>query len=169
MVKTTPGTGCAFSTVTPPTHTRLSPATTPEEIKELELAKQLFYEGLQVLETIPNPNEELARLINMGWFMYRTTITGIHAKEYFLVLNRYEAPRDRQELCECVDEMERILMAERENAEATIPLVEFDSILGFEPSMEYVCDRAALEWKLRQVDYELEWGPPGFRRTECNM
>ncbi|MBQ3557602.1 MAG: hypothetical protein IJA11_07410 [Oscillospiraceae bacterium] len=142
---------------------------TPEEIKELEQAKQLFYEGLQVLETIPNPNEELARLINMGWFMYRTTITGIHAKEYFLVLNRYEAPRDRQELCECVDEMERILMAERENAEATIPLVEFDSVLGFEPSMEYVCDRAALEWKLRQVDYELEWGPPGFRRTECNM
>ena len=99
--------------------------------------------------------------------MYRTTITGIHAKEYFLALNRYEAPRDRQDLCDCVDEMERILTAERENAEATIPLVEFDSILGFEPSMEYVCDRASLDWKLRQVDFELQQVIPSLRRGEC--
>lgn len=44
--------------------------------------------------------------------------------------------------------------AEIQNALATIPLVEFDSRLGFEPSMEYMTDRERIEWKVavtRQV------------------
>lgn len=34
----------------------------------------------------------------------------------------------------------------------TIPLVEADSSLGWEPSMFYVADREHLEWKLRQLE-----------------
>ena len=37
------------------------------------------------------------------------------------------------------------------NALRTIPLVEADSRLGYEPSMEYMCDRAHLEWKIRHT------------------
>ncbi len=48
-----------------------------------------------------------------------------------------------------------ILKNEQQNARDTIPLVEFDSILGFEPSMEYVTDRKRLEWKIAQVDEEI--------------
>ena len=48
-------------------------------------------------------------------------------------------------------EGERILKSERENVERALPLVQMDSRLGWEPSMEYVCDKWHLEWKIRQV------------------
>ena len=47
-----------------------------------------------------------------------------------------------------LDELADILRREIENAKATIPLVEFDSRLGYEPSMDYMCHREALEWKI---------------------
>ena len=40
---------------------------------------------------------------------------------------------------------------EEANVRETIPLVEADSSLGWEPSMFYVADREHLEWKLRQL------------------
>ena len=46
------------------------------------------------------------------------------------------------------EEMIELARADLENAKATIPLVEFDSRLGYEPSMEYMCDRAHIEWKI---------------------
>ena len=45
-----------------------------------------------------------------------------------------------------------LIKDEIENARATIPLVEFDSRLGFEPSMEYMCDREHLELKIEQCE-----------------
>ncbi len=40
-----------------------------------------------------------------------------------------------------------IVREECDNARRTIPAVEYDSRLGWEASMEYMCDRAHLEWK----------------------
>ena len=54
-----------------------------------------------------------------------------------------------------VREMIALLEAERENAEATIPLAEYDSSIGFEPSMHYVTDPKRLIWKMNQVDEEI--------------
>jgi len=126
-----------------------------EELKSIQHMKELILEGLEALEQVERKNEELERLINMGWFMYRTIITGIHAKEFYMALTRCEAECDRQKKYEDLEELERILLAERENAEQTIPLVEHDSILGYEPSMEYTTDARRILWKIRQVDYEL--------------
>ena len=50
-----------------------------------------------------------------------------------------------------LDQMESLAGEEMKNAEDTIPAVETDSRLGWEPSMEYVCDRWHLEWKQRQM------------------
>ena len=50
---------------------------------------------------------------------------------------------------ETVDKMIAICRAEEKNALDTIPLVEFDSRLGYEPSMEYMTDPAHIEWKLK--------------------
>ncbi len=46
-----------------------------------------------------------------------------------------------------------IELAEREiaNAESAIPLVEADSRLGWEPSMEYMTDAEHIRWKIAQV------------------
>ena len=57
-------------------------------------------------------------------------------------------PTMASELARLLDEMDRICRRELDNAFSTVPLVEFDSRLGYEPSMEYMCDAAHLEWKI---------------------
>ena len=49
---------------------------------------------------------------------------------------------------------EVLAWAEKEyaNAKSALPLVEADSRLGWEPSMEYVCDEWHLDWKLKQLE-----------------
>ena len=63
---------------------------------------------------------------------------------------------------ELVDEMINICKCDRENAIETIPLVEFDSRLGYEPSMEYMCDRAHIEWKLNLLNEVIEKELPSY-------
>ena len=46
--------------------------------------------------------------------------------------------------------------AEIQNAQQTIPLVEADSRLGWEPSMEYIGSVYHLNWKIRQVRQVLD-------------
>ena len=50
------------------------------------------------------------------------------------------------------DELEQLIDAESTNVKATLPLVERDSCLGWEPSMDYRCDADRLRRKLRQLD-----------------
>ena len=52
-----------------------------------------------------------------------------------------------------------------ENVRETLPLVDADSRLGWEPSMDYMADREHLEWKLRQLDNLLNKTLPAYRRT----
>ena len=51
---------------------------------------------------------------------------------------------------------------EIENVKNTFPIVEFDSRLGYEPSMEYMCDPAHLEWKLAQITKVMEFELPSY-------
>ena len=55
-----------------------------------------------------------------------------------------------------LDKIEAIANAEIKNAQNTIPLVEADSRLGWEPTMEYMTDKEHLEWKIRQVQSTIE-------------
>ena len=128
----------------------------PKEIRAYEHVKKCLLEGLEILESVEKKNEELLRLINMGWFMYRTIITALGIKRYFILDQTRQNTENEDERREAILKMIDILADERKNAEATIPLVEFDSILGFEPSMEYVTDRKRLEWKMNQVDEQTE-------------
>ena len=41
-----------------------------------------------------------------------------------------------------------IVQAECKNAMRAIPAVDYDSRLGYEPSMEYMCDRDHILWKV---------------------
>jgi hypothetical protein len=63
---------------------------------------------------------------------------------------------DTKEYNRLLDEMREICLCELENAKATLPLVEFDSRLGYEPSMEYMCDAAHLEWKIALLNDLIE-------------
>ena len=63
---------------------------------------------------------------------------------------------DAQKASTILDELIKVAAVERENVLDTIPYVEQDSRLGWEPSMEYVCDKWHLEWKLCQLDFALK-------------
>ena len=127
----------------------------PYEIKEFEQVKALLCEGLSLLESVEEKNEELLRLINMGSFMVRTVITTLHRKKYFLLDEQRRAAKSESEHRAATDAMIALLRDEQENARAAIPLVEYDSSLGFEPSLEYICDKKRIEWKLSQVEEEI--------------
>ena len=43
--------------------------------------------------------------------------------------------------------------------------LEVDSRLGWEPSMEYMCDKERLEWKMREVDYVINYEIKNYRRS----
>lgn len=127
-----------------------------KEIAAYEYVKECLYKGIQLLESVREKNGELQRLVNMGYFMWRTIITVLNRKHYFLLDQKRMASENSEEKSQLISEMIELLKNEQQNAIDTIPLVEFDSILGFEPSMEYVTDRKRLEWKIAQVDKELE-------------
>jgi hypothetical protein len=52
--------------------------------------------------------------------------------------------------------MAAIARYEIKNARATIELVEYDSRLGWEPSMGYVADKSRLLWKIKQLENVLQ-------------
>ena len=128
----------------------------PKELEAFELVKKLFSEGIELLESVEEKNEELLRMINMGRFMYHTIVTTLNIKRFFVQDQIRRYTEDESARREAILAMLDILANERKNAEAAIPVVEYDSVLGFEPSIEYVTDRKRIEWKLDQVDREAE-------------
>jgi len=113
----------------------------------------LLTEGTRQLEAIGPINDEFSYLVNLGRFMECFVITGINAKDWFKVVAKLPVADSREEVERLIAEGERILKSERENVERALPLVRMDSRLGWDPRMEYVCDPARLEWKLRLLDH----------------
>lgn len=132
-------------------------------IKEFSIMRDMLLDGIKVLETIQNPDDELQKLINIGWFMYRTTLTVLNVKNFYILMSKLNIVETNTDAKKMLNEMEEILLNEKENVKATIPLVQMDSRLGWEPSMEYTTDEAALRWKLKQLDIELNERLPLFR------
>lgn len=93
------------------------------------------------LPSVPADRADGARrILGVGEFFQRSVQTLVNVKRHY----RAGLRKDRAEQA-------RIRAEERANVLATIPLVEFDSSLGWEPTMGYVCDKANLEWKLNQL------------------
>jgi hypothetical protein len=128
-----------------------------QEIRSTEKMRDLLYRGIQVLKSCPAPNENLRRLTGLAEFMYRTAVSVIHVKRHYILRQQLSIAGSAENAETILAAIEALLLAEKENVTATIPLVQADSRLGWEPSMEYACDEDALRWKLRQLDYELNY------------
>ena len=120
------------------------------ELRYAEIARSCFDQGAALLETviprIPAVKQpEARRMAALGRFMARTVQTGIHTKQWRLAAEAKDWAA-----------MVEIAEAEIRNAEAAIPLVELDSRLGWEPSMEYMCDAAHIRWKCQTTRRVLE-------------
>ncbi len=104
-----------------------------------------------LLPTLPTAKrDEAERIAGIGEFIGRTFLTTHHVKRWYkekMAIAYNEGDRTAH-----LAELKAIGAAEIENAKATLPLVDFDSRLGFEPSMDYMGQRPSIEWKIAVME-----------------
>ena len=149
------------------------------ELKAFSKMRDLYKKGADILESVLTtlPAEKLddaKRMYGLARFIENTIRTTVNVKNWHILKHKLgfkptvnflsPAKNDfvlKEEIFDAIPvkernaiilEMKAIAEGEIENAKATIPLVDFDSRLGWEPSMEYMCDREHLEWKIKHVE-----------------
>ncbi len=128
-----------------------------DEIKLLEKGIKLFDEGVAILEEIA-VTDNARRMTDIAHFIANTLKTTLSAKKWYVLKNKLlSVEADKEEINRVAREMRAIAEAEIKNSEDTLPLVDRDSNLGWEPSMEYIADRAHIEMKIRQVKVMLDF------------
>jgi hypothetical protein len=142
----------------PANNNRVSPGAIriPVEIARLSRMAERWEEGVrrmeQALVLIPERKQTAGReLHGLGKFFLCAVRTTIHVKQWWRLKSRLFAEESPTAALPLVAEMERLALAEIANAEEAIPLVESNSRLGWEPSMEYVGDAKHIRWKVNQV------------------
>jgi hypothetical protein len=92
------------------------------------------------------------RIANLGEFMGRTCRTAVNVKSATalenIVLNEKSTSAEKAAAKAKIIELAR---DEYENAKAALPLVDADSRLGWEPTMDYCGGREQIEWKLKRM------------------
>ncbi len=139
----------------------------PAEAKCLEKMEKLFAEGRLILEEVAGQltgiqKEDCLRLCNLVHFMEHCARTTIHVKQWSVLKNKCASETDSDKILDMHRQMVAIGEAEILNAEETIPLVQKDSRLGWEPSMEYIGSEYHLRWKIRQVRQVLDQEIPKY-------
>ncbi len=153
-----------------PLHQEGKKETFEGEIRLYKKAADLFLEGAECLKAVldnvaPQKRDEARRVAGIGEFMGRACLTTHHVKRWYLLKQALLA--EGADFAPILKELREIAALEIENVKATIPLADFDSRLGFEPSMEYYCDVAHLEWKLKHMNRILADDIPELERDGC--
>ena len=136
-----------------------------DEMELLGKVRALLQEGMDSLNQIAGDSRNLEKLKALTVFMINSCTTVINIKQFYIKLQQLSIIGDKGKAETLLNEIEALLIAERKNAEDTIPAVQADSRLGWEPMQDYLCDEEALRWKLRQIDYVLEFELPKFRKS----
>ncbi len=129
---------------------------TEPEIRSLTKMLELWKEGItyfqQAIEKMPE-NKRFAgeKMLNLGCFIGNTVTTVIHVKQWYRLNMQLRVESDPQKAKDLCNALVALAHEEMENARNTIPLVEVDSRLGWEPTMHYMTDAAHLKWKIEQV------------------
>lgn len=132
----------------------------PAELRSLTKMLELWNEGLAEAEKAialadDKKKDEARRLEALGHFIRNSIRTTMHIKQWWQTNIAMLNCATAEEADQYLTKLEAIAAEEISNAKDTIPAVEMDSRLGWEPSMEYVCDKWHLEWKIRQVNSAL--------------
>jgi hypothetical protein len=131
------------------------------EIECLERLSKNWKRGIaefaRAFEKAPSSKKAAAvKELGVAKFILATIETGINVKKWWFLNQKLMAESNRDTALKLLEEIEGIAIAEIKNAESTIPVVEADSRLGWEPSMEYITDKWHLEWKIKQVRKMIE-------------
>ncbi len=126
----------------------------PAELRSLKKMLRIWERGLLSLQrvSLAHRNDGLEHLQCLGHFIRNSIRTTIHIKRWWLLNMALQTAGNADKASRILDQLEELLQEELENARDTIPLVEKDSRLGWEPSMEYVCDSWHLNWKITQLE-----------------
>ncbi len=136
------------------------------ELKNYSLAEENYAKATEILTSIlpsvpERKRDDAARIAGVCAFIRNTMRTCVNIKEFaklkFILKGTHGKERN-----DTVDKLIEICKRERANALDTIPLVEFDSRLGYEPSMEYMTDKAHLDWKLGLLSDVIEKELPSY-------
>ena len=130
----------------------------PKEIKRLSKMLKLWETGLETLKkALPKAdNQENAGLLYaMGKYMRNSIVTTIHIKQWWLLNMKLQTQDNSKDMLTILSQIEKLAKKEAENVKDTFDAVQADSRLGWEPSMEYVCDEWHLNWKLKQLESTL--------------
>ncbi len=133
---------------------RLFPEALPDEIKSWEKAASYAHQGVEILESIQNPNENLERLILLCKYIECQCKSAICGKKWHLKRMELDMATANT-IMDVIEDMRALAKAEIKNAEAAIECTDYDSRLGWEPSMEYIADSDHLRWKISQVNYAI--------------
>lgn len=138
-----------------------------KEIASCETMRGCFQNGRKILEEMNNHLDSIRRkdnesLINLVRFIENCVTTVIHVKQWNRAKWRIRSEEDSVKIRAYLQEIIAIGHAEITNAKATIPLVQKDSRLGWEPSMEYMCDPYHLDWKIRQTQQVIDQEIPRY-------
>lgn len=71
--------------------------------------KEIFKEGLDILEEIKHKNKNVLHLTNQGHFMYNSIIIGINAKMWYCLKCEKKVERNREKLIAIKEDMEKLL------------------------------------------------------------
>lgn len=126
------------------------------EMKILADAIKLVKDGLKIFKGLKKKNKEIRRLINMGEYMICCFTTDINVKKMYIARQKLLIAATNAEVKKLIDAIRKIGEAEIKNAEKALKCVDYDSAIGFEPSMGYAGDRVHIEWKIRQVKHMME-------------
>lgn len=126
----------------------------PAEIRELEKMLSLWEKGCLEAQFAAG-TEEGDRFVALANFIRNSIVTTINIKKWWLLNMKLQTSENADAALAVLDQIEALAKEEIENARQTIPWVNADSRIGWEPSMEYVCDQWHLEWKIRQVNSAL--------------
>ncbi len=133
----------------------LSSVRMPVEQQRLQKMQELFWQGIHVARAECQSTPAVEEVLGIMEFWARSVQTTLNVKAWYLVTERFKIETNPAKIDELIAQMEQIALAEIENARGAIPLVQANSRLGWEPSMEYQTDEAHLRWKIRQVEYVL--------------
>ncbi|NLO05629.1 MAG: hypothetical protein GX131_07330 [candidate division WS1 bacterium] len=126
-------------------------------------------EGIALMEqglpkALGMDSERMEREIGVARFCLHQLISSANVVEFLLARDAFYASEDAAEKLSRLEEMERICRAEAENAEATIPLCDADSRLGWHgEAYGYMINRPLIEEKLEGLREIVEERIPAER------
>lgn len=135
----------------------------------MKKALKLWSEGIDfyiaLIETIENRNDELEELLELGKYISCCVTTSINVKTFCLARQDMNAAKTAKDVLKYIELMEEIAKDEIKNAESAIPLVQHNSRLGWEPSMEYLGDEEHIRWKIKQVQGMIDHQLGGWKKS----